>query len=418
MKPTLNLLSEIFPTLLKRIEPLKFSLSVAMAVCVLTCSACSDAPAPSRFFGDLSKSNSEDSSEESSENKSEDGSGSDSSTSSFQSVNKTTSLVLPKDHGSHPDYQLEWWYLTFVLGDDENNEYGLQFTLFRFATAKETQDTSSWSTPQQWMGHASLHSKDEHFFEERLAAGGVGNAFVKPAPFGAVIDDWSWQSKSDSPFPATLQFSINNDVDIALSLTAKGPFVKQGDKGYSKKTEDARLRSYYYSQPFIDASGTLNINDTMLNVIGLGWYDHEWTSHLANSNAMGWDWFSLHLDDGSKLMAFRMHATGTGTGTGTKNRGSEIYTTASYITASGDKETLALNEISIMPIDNEKIATLNTERDVPTTWQITIPSKDVDITVSPFKSGQWNSSVFAYYEGRVNVTGTHKGAGFMELTGY
>jgi len=413
MKPTLNLLSEIFPTLLKKIEPLKFSLSVAMAVCVLTCSACSDAPAPSRFFGDLSKSNSEDSSK----NKSENGSSSDSSTGSFQSVNKTTPLVLPKDHGSHPDYQLEWWYLTFVLGDDENNEYGLQFTLFRFATAKETQDTSSWSTPQQWMGHASLHSKDEHFFEERLAAGGVGNAFVKPAPFGAVIDDWSWQSKSDSPFPATLQFSINNDVDIALSLTANGPFVKQGDKGYSKKTEDARLRSYYYSQPFIDASGTLNINDTTFNVKGLGWYDHEWTSHLANSNAMGWDWFSLHLDDGSKLMAFRMHATGAGT-KGTKNRGSEIYTTASYITASGDKETLALNEISIVPLDNEQITTLNTERDVPTTWQITIPSKDVDITVSPFKSGQWNSSVFAYYEGRVNVTGTHKGAGFMELTGY
>ncbi|WP_334031611.1 lipocalin-like domain-containing protein [Alteromonas sp. P256] len=413
MKPTLNLLSEIFPTLLKRIEPLKFSLSVAMAVCVLTCSACSDAPAPSRFFGDLSKSNSEDSSEDSAEN----GSGSDSSTGSFQSVNKTTPLVLPKDHGSHPDYQLEWWYLTFVLEDDENNEYGLQFTLFRFATAKETQDTSSWSTPQQWMGHASLHSKDEHFFEERLAAGGVGNAFVKPSPFNAVIDDWSWQSKSDSPFPATLQFSINNDVDIALSLTATGPFVKQGDKGYSKKTEDARLRSYYYSQPFIDASGTLNINDTTFNVKGLGWYDHEWTSHLANSNAMGWDWFSLHLDDGSKLMAFRMHATGAGT-KATKNRGSEIYTTASYITASGNKETLALNETSIVPLDNEQITTLNTERDVPTTWQITIPSKDVDITVSPFKSGQWNSSVFAYYEGRVNVTGTHKGAGFMELTGY
>jgi len=412
MKSIFSQLSELFFMLSKGVAPTLFKcfLQAVMVVSVLICSACSDSPAPSRFFGDLSKSNSE--------NSSEDGSDNEYSSSSFQSVNKTTPLMLPKDHGSHPAYQLEWWYLTFVLEDNEKREYGLQFTLFRFATAKETQVASSWSTPQQWMGHASLHAKDEHFFEERLAAGGVGNAFVKPAPFNAVIDDWSWQSKSDSPFPATLQFSINNDVDIALSLTAKGPFVKQGDKGYSKKTEDARLRSYYYSQPFIDASGTLDINDKTFNVKGLGWYDHEWTSHLANSNAMGWDWFSLHLNDGSKLMAFRMHATGTGTGTGTKNRGSEIYTTASYITASGDKETLALNEISIMPLDNEKIATLNTERDVPTTWQITIPSKDVDITVSPFKSGQWNSSVFAYYEGRVNVTGTHKGAGFMELTGY
>ena len=416
MKPTLNLLSEVFPTLTKRIEPFKFFFQVVMAVCVLTCSACSDAPAPSRFFGELSKSNSEDSAE----NIAKDGSDDESSPSSFQSVNKTTPLVLPKDHGSHPNYQLEWWYLTFVLEDDEKNEYGLQFTLFRFATAKEAQIESSWSTPQQWMGHASLHSKDEHFFEERLAAGGVGNAFVKSAPFNAVIDNWSWQSKNDSPFPATLQFSINNTVDIALSLTANGPFVKQGDKGYSKKTQDARLRSYYYSQPFINASGTININNTAFSVKGLGWYDHEWTSHLANSNAMGWDWFSLHLDDGSKLMAFRMHATDNGTNAGaiTKNRGNEIYTTASYITASGGKETLALNEISIMPLDNEQITTVNTERVVPTTWQITIPGKGLDITVSPFKSGQWNSSVFAYYEGRVDVTGTHKGAGFMELTGY
>jgi predicted secreted hydrolase len=391
MKQFLMFLSKIMSSL-----PRNSSLGLLVSLILLTCSACSDAPAPSRFFGNIS----------------EKGTEKEASSSSFQSVSKTTPLVLPEDHGSHPDYQLEWWYLTFVLEDDEKNEYGLQFTLFRFATATEAQVASSWSTPQQWMGHASLHSQDEHFFEERLAAGGVGNAFVKPAPFNAVIDNWSWQSNSNSPFPATLQFTINNNVNVTLSLSAKGPFVKQGDQGYSKKTEDARLRSYYYSQPFIDASGTLKINNKAFNVKGLGWYDHEWTSHLANDNAMGWDWFSLHLGDGSKLMAFRMHATDP------TDKGNEIYTTASYITSSGNAETLALDEISVLPLGHEQITSLNTKHNVPTTWQISIPSKDVDITVSPFKSGQWNSSVFAYYEGRVVVSGTHEGSGFMELTGY
>ena len=97
-------------------------------------------------------------------------------------------------------------------------------------------------------------------------------------------------------------------VKVALNLNTSGPFIKQGDNGYSKKTQDERLRSYYYSQPFINAEGTLNIEGNSVKVTGKGWFDHEWTSHLANSEAMGWDWFSLHLDDGSKLMAFRMHA--------------------------------------------------------------------------------------------------------------
>ena len=344
-------------------------------------------------------------------------------------VEQDKPLQLPQDHKNHPDFQLEWWYLTFVLEDEKQNAYGMQFTLFRFRNnGKEptAQYESDWSDTQQWMGHASLHSAEAHFFEERFAAGGVGNACVNTSPFEAIIDDWYWKAVGDrgALFPSTLSVSLTSmassepttSANAILELNADGPFIKQGDNGYSKKTGDERLRSYYYSQPFIKANGTLTIEDKTMSVSGLGWYDHEWTSHLANSQAMGWDWFSIHFDNGEKLMAFRMHAQNDDIQQ--KSRMSEIFTTASFIQKDGTKETLSGEAITITPIRISSIDTENGIRKVPTAWTIAIPSKNISVTTSPFKENQWNSSVFPYYEGRIEVSGSHSGAGFMELTGY
>ena len=307
------------------------------------------------------------------------------------------------------------------------------------------------------MGHASLHTAEQHYFEERFASGGVGNAYVNQQPFTTVIDDWVWKAaqaevqtgaESKAMFPSVLTFSFGqsstlhplktrgkipatsadslselNDapsvsaVKIALNLNTYGPFIKQGDNGYSKKTQDERLRSYYYSQPFINAEGTLNIEGNSVRVTGKGWFDHEWTSHLANSEAMGWDWFSLHLDDGSKLMAFRMHAMNKNM-KNSKSKHSEIFTTASYIAKNGTKETIEQANVSITPTAYETINEGGVARAVPTIWRIQIPIKDIDVTVNQFKENQWNNSLFPYYEGRVEIKGSHSGSGFMELTGY
>lgn len=435
---------------LKPLTRFSFSLLVLFAACCLL-NACDSAPvegnaalrdirgeessAPNRFFGDIKSSE------------------------VFATVERDNYLSLPSDHESHPDFQLEWWYLTFVLTSDTGEELGLQYTLFRFNTdsrGDQQHAKSHWANTQQWMGHASLHTKNRHYFEERFAAGKVGNAYVKRQPFTAVIDDWQWKStatnnskeaasESNGMFPSSLLFTFgnekknaksnvvamnaalptatspssqytidNNAVSVSLNLSATGPFIKHGDNGYSKKTEDGRLRSYYYSQPFIQANGTVNIEGKTLKVSGKGWFDHEWTSHLANSQAMGWDWFSLHLDDGSKLMAFRMHAS-TGR---SKNEKNEVYTTASYITTEGIKETIDQASISITPVKYETIKSGETNRTVPTAWQIRIPKKNINATVAAFKKNQWNDSLFPYYEGRVKISGSHSGSGFMELTGY
>ena len=276
-------------------------------------------------------------------------------------------------------------------------------------------------------------------------------------PFTTVIDDWVWKAaqakvqtgaESKAMFPSVLKVAFGqssthhpvkingkipataadslselNDtpgvsaVKVSLNLDTYGPFIKQGDNGYSKKTQDERLRSYYYSQPFINAEGTLNIEGNSVKVAGKGWFDHEWTSHLANSEAMGWDWFSLHLDDGSKLMAFRMHTMNENMKNSTSKH-SEIFTTASYIAENGTKETIDQANVSITPTAYETINEGESARSVPTAWRIQIPEKDIDLSIRPFKENQWNNSLFPYYEGRVEIKGSHSGSGFMELTGY
>ena len=433
---------------------------VLVAVC-FTLSACTENPkdenetlgtsTPNGFFGNMQSSD------------------------AFTPVKRGYTVAIPRDHMSHPDFQLEWWYLTFVLSAEDGQEFGLQYTLFRFNTelnappsvkvnAENSAEVNAnnhiaknWSNGQQWMGHASLHTAEQHYFEERFASGGVGNAYVNQQPFTTVIDDWAWKAaqaevqtgaESKAMFPSVLKVAFGqssthhpvringkipttaadslselNDapsvsaVKVSLNLDTYGPFIKQGDNGYSKKTQDERLRSYYYSQPFINAKGTLNIEGNSVRVTGKGWFDHEWTSHLANSEAMGWDWFSLHLDDGSKLMAFRMHAMNENMKNSTSKH-SEIFTTASYIAKNGTKETIEQANVSITPTAYETINEGESPRSVPTAWRIQIPEKDIDLFIRPFKENQWNNSLFPYYEGRVEIKGSHSGSGFMELTGY
>ena len=433
---------------------------VLIAIC-FTLSACTENPkdenetlgtsTPNGFFGNMQSSD------------------------AFTPVKRGYTVELPRDHKSHPDFQLEWWYLTFVLSAEDGQEFGLQYTLFRFNTelnappsvkvnAENSAEVNAnnhiaknWTNGQQWMGHASLHTAEQHYFEERFASGGVGNAYVNQQPFTTVIDDWAWKAaqaevqtgaESKAMFPSVLKVAFGqssthhpvringkipttaadslselNDapsvsaVKVSLNLDTYGPFIKQGDNGYSKKTQDERLRSYYYSQPFINAKGTLNIEGNSVRVTGKGWFDHEWTSHLANSEAMGWDWFSLHLDDGSKLMAFRMHAMNENMKNSTSKH-SEIFTTASYIAKNGTKETIEQANVSITPTAYETINEGESPRSVPTAWRIQIPEKDIDLFIRPFKENQWNNSLFPYYEGRVEIKGSHSGSGFMELTGY
>jgi predicted secreted hydrolase len=323
-----------------------------------------------------------------------------SATSDREQVSSNYLIQFPQDHGIHPNFAIEWWYLTANLVDKDNNQYPLQWTLFRFHSDAEQ---TTWAGKQQFMAHGKLASKQQQWFEERFARSAVGNVDVTSSPFTAFIDDWAWRSQSQDLLPATLAFTLNHQVSIKLKMNSKGPYILQGKQGYSQKSGHHGLASHYYSQPFIEVTGELTFPDKTIDVAGQAWFDHEWSSQLMDSDTLGWDWFSLHLSDGNKLMLFRM-----------RHRQLAAFWSAKLMMPNGeshdiDGSDLIASEMQFTEVENKTL---------PLHWLIKIAKHRIDIQISPFKDNQWNPGSFPYYEGAVDISGTHTGQGFIELTGY
>ncbi|MFQ3191780.1 MAG: putative secreted hydrolase [Paraglaciecola sp.] len=309
-------------------------------------------------------------------------------------------ITFPFDHNSHPEFAVEWWYITANLTDKQDNPYALQWTLFRFAS--DTQNTP-WSDTQQYMGHVGLRDGKQAWFEERFARGGVGNAGISSIPFNAFIDDWQWLAQTSEMFPSSLAFTIDAQIKVRLDFTTDQPFVLHGEQGFSRKLRNSEQASYYYSQPHIQVSGQLELPAGKVEVSGNAWFDHEWTSQYLSPLAQGWDWFSIHFDDGAKLMLFNM-----------RHQQSKDFWSGTLITKDG--KTIHLSEQDILG----KVTKRNNvdRRLLPLYWSIQLPKHQIDIQISPMQKNQWNPGIFSYYEGGTVISGSHSGVGFIELTGY
>ncbi len=304
---------------------------------------------------------------------------------------------FPADHGSHPDYRIEWWYLTANLDGADGWEYGLQWTLFRSALAPEAGE--GWTAPQVWMGHAAVTTPERHFFTERLARGGIGQAGVEATPFAAWIDDWQL---AGTDFDTLRMTATGPDFGYDVQLTAEGPLVFHGDRGYSVKSAEGQA-SYYYSQPFYALAGTLTLPEGEIAVTGSAWLDREWSSQPLAETQTGWDWFSLSFDTGDKLMGFRLRQTD----------GAD-YTSATWIEADGSTTAYPDGAFTADPLETAQVA----GREVPVHWRVTLPDRGVDVTVEAMNDRAWMTTSIAYWEGPVIVSGSHRGRGYLEMTGY
>ncbi|WP_282168257.1 lipocalin-like domain-containing protein [Ruegeria atlantica] len=303
---------------------------------------------------------------------------------------------FPQDHGPHPDYRIEWWYLTANLKGEDGRDYGIQWTLFR--SALKPHEVEGWQSPQIWMGHAAVTTPDKHYFAERLSRGGIGQAGVTAAPFEAWIDEWHMRGSD----PNAVSLSANGaDFGYDLKLEANGPFVFHGEDGYSVKSGDGQA-SYYYSQPFYEVQGVLRLPDGDVAVTGQGWLDREWSSQPLAADQSGWDWFSLSFDKGDKMMAFRLRG----------DRGD--FTAATWIAADGTTTAIPDGSVAFEPLTTAAVA----GRDVPVRWRVTLPDRDLDVEVSALTPDAWMATRFEYWEGPVQISGSHSGRGYLEMTGY
>jgi predicted secreted hydrolase len=322
----------------------------------------------------------------------------------YARVTPGKTFTFPADHGPHPEFRIEWWYITANLTDSGGAAYGAQWTLFRQALAPDAQQ-EGWANQQIWMAHAAVTRADTHRTSETFARGGVGQADVTAEPFVAWIDSWTMRGaagfnpKSVSPLDLT---AAGKDFSYAFHLEADRPLVLQGDGGYSRKSAHEQA-SYYYSQPFLEVTGHLTIEDKSAAITGKAWMDREWSSQPLSADQTGWDWFALHFASGEKLMLYRM-----------RQKDGDNYASGTWIEANASTRQLEPADIQMTPKTTVEIE----GHKLPVEWQIAIPSARLAIETVPLNPRAWMGTRFAYWEGPITFHGSHTGVGYLELTGY
>lgn len=314
----------------------------------------------------------------------------------FSTPQPNHALEFPTDAGPHPNYRIEWWYLTANLTGPDGVPYGLQWTLFRSALSPNTGD--GWEAEQIWMGHAAVTTPEAHYATERFARGGIGQAGVVADPFNAWIDDWEMKTG-----PNGMELTASGpEFAYEMSLTNTQTRVPHGDGGYSVKSAAGRA-SHYYSLPFLQITGTLTLPAGKVAVTGQAWLDREWSSQPLAADQTGWDWFSLSFDGGAKLMGFVL-----------RQSDGNNYTSATWITPDAQPTAYPDGAFAADPLESHAVA----GRNVPVEWQVRLPDQGVDVRVTALNPDAWMSTMVPYWEGPVQVTGSHTGRGYLEMTGY
>lgn len=337
-------------------------------------------------------------------------------TTGYLRAEEPRAFVFPDDHGPHPGFKTEWWYYTGNLDATDGRRFGFQFTLFRVALVPpgtaDTARASAWATDHLYMGHFALSDvRNERLYAfERFSREAAGLAGAQTAPFRVWLEDWEAVSIDSAGFPMRVR-AEQNGTGIDLLLTPAKPFVLQGDAGLDPKGTEPGNASYYYSATRLAAEGTVAVEGATYDVSGRAWMDREWSTSALAEDQVGWDWFSLQLDDGRDLMYYQLR---------TRDGTPDAESDGVLVAADGAKTTLRREDVQLEVLDTWTSPQGGT---YPSGWRLQIPAQSLDLTVTPYFEAQELDVSVRYWEGAVQVTGTADGkpiagSGYVELTGY
>ncbi|MBC8119336.1 MAG: carotenoid 1,2-hydratase [Burkholderiaceae bacterium] len=216
-------------------------------------------------------------------------------------------LNFPRDHGAHPEYRTEWWYLTGWLDrPGKAPPLGFQVTFFRARTSIDSSNPSAFAAKQLMIAHAAIAdpARGSLLHDQRLARTGFGAASFSTDDTALLLDRWQLMRSPSGSYRSVIPA---RGFTLELEASPTQPLLLQGDAGYSRKGQTARHASYYYSQPQLSVRARLAHSAKTAaaeELTGQAWLDHEWSSTLLSDQAAGWDWIGMNLDDGSALTAF------------------------------------------------------------------------------------------------------------------
>ena len=324
--------------------------------------------------------------------------------------------VFPRDHGPHSNFKTEWWYATGNLTDKQGHEYGFQLTFFRqgILPGGKPAGSSRFRLSELPFAHFAFTDVGAHTFRsyQISSRGAFGEAgFAIPPGRMAWLNDWSlaMNDRGDLMLKAdTQQQGEERGVNLKL-VEERAPLI-HGVDGISSKSSKPGHASHYYSLTHLKATGSVIVNGKAHAVSGLVWFDHEWATNQLDKGDSGWDWSGLHLSNGDDLMIFQIR----------DSQGKPSFLTGTLRTPEGKVQTI--NDLSMTPHDLWKSP--HTGGLYPSSWDIKIPSRNLELTLSPKVSDQeLVLSPFAYWEGAVRAKGVKSGTsitaeGYLEMTGY
>ncbi len=319
-------------------------------------------------------------------------------------------LVFPRDHGAHPEYRTEWWYLTGWL-DAAPQPIGFQITFFRTRTGIDPANPSRFAAQQLIIAHAAIAdpARGSLLKDERIARAGFGIAGALESDTDVRLDRWRFERRADGVYEGTMPAR-----GFALQFTARPsqPLLLQGDGGFSRKGPQPAQASYYYSQPHLQVQATLRRDGFEGKLAGTAWLDHEWSSTLLDPDAAGWDWTGVNLDGGAALTAFRIRR---------RDSGATLYAYASLREAgAAAPRVYAADQVAFEPL--ERWTSPRTRATWPVAQRIRVGPRTFE-TRPLFADQELDSRASAgavYWEGASELLegGRRVGRGYLEMTGY
>ena len=332
---------------------------------------------------------------------------------------------FPRDHASHPDYKIEWWYYTGNVKAADGRRFGYQVTFFRVGVDPSPSNPSKWAVRDLFMTHLAISdpSGKRYRYAEKLSRGGPGLAGAATDQYRVWNDDWSATLdgnrhvlKAASGRRGGTLVPPGQEAAIDLTLDeGKAPAI-HGIGGISQKGAQAGNASHYYSLTRMPTRGSITVDGERFEVTGDSWMDHEFGTSFLEPGQRGWDWLSIQLSDGRELMLYQLR----------RDDGSrDPRSSGTLVGTDGRTKHLDVNAFTLTP----GRATFKSKNGAtyPIEWSIAIPSEKLDLTVTTPLNDQElaleRSTGVAYWEGAIDVSGSSggkpvAGAGYLEMTGY
>jgi predicted secreted hydrolase len=217
---------------------------------------------------------------------------------------------FPRDHGAHPAFKVEWWYLTGHLFGPAGERFGFQATFFRRALKLRPLEVSrdgAFHSDEVFLFHAAVLDVQSGSFvhSERLARSGW-DAGASEQGLSVRVGEARLDALENGSEKFTLEAAVRTNAGFSLTLEALKPLVVFGKDGVSRKGDSPTAASWYLTFPRLQAQGTVRWKDRLVPVSGHVWMDHEISSSQLTGEQAGWDWAGIQFEDGREIMVYRL----------------------------------------------------------------------------------------------------------------